>query len=230
MAGLQGNLARLGVTCAIAVNADGRDFPRLMGGFDRVLLDAPCSGMGVISKDQSIKAEKGFADIQRCQQLQKELLLHAIDSCNHKSAEGGFVVYSTCSITVEENEAVVAYALASRCVKLCDTGLPFGADGFTRYRSKRFPDAVRLTKRYYPHAHNMDGFFVAKLRKYADGKPATASEPADASDSEETEEQVDAAAGNGRARGAAPVHGDAPRRVPTKKKARPLPRGSNRTL
>merc|ERR1719253_1104583 len=83
---LQGNLSRLGVRCCVVLNADGRDFPKTMGGFDRVLLDAPCTGLGVISKDQSIKAEKGFVDIQRCQQLQKELLLCAIDSCNANTA------------------------------------------------------------------------------------------------------------------------------------------------
>ena len=47
---LVGNLSRCGVTNAIVVSADGRDFPRIMGGFDRVLLDAPCSGTGVIAK------------------------------------------------------------------------------------------------------------------------------------------------------------------------------------
>ena len=50
MKSLVGNLSRCGVTNAIVVSADGRDFPRIMGGFDRVLLDAPCSGTGVIAK------------------------------------------------------------------------------------------------------------------------------------------------------------------------------------
>ena len=87
---------------------------------------------------QSVKAEKTYVDVQRCQQLQKQLLLCAIDSCNANGPDGGFVVYSTCSVTVEENEAVVNYALASRCVKVVDTGLPFGTKGFTRFRAKRF--------------------------------------------------------------------------------------------
>ena len=85
---LVGNLSRCGVTNAIVVSADGRDFPRIMGGFDRVLLDAPCSGTGVIAKDPSVKAEKTFQDVQRCQQLQKELLLAAIDSVNANAADG----------------------------------------------------------------------------------------------------------------------------------------------
>lgn len=168
---LQANLSRLGVRNAIVLNADGRDFPKLMGGFDRVLLDAPCSGLGVISKDPAVKAEKGYADIQRCQQLQKELLLSAIDACNANAAGGGVVVYSTCSISVEENEAVVEYALRSRSVKVVDTGLPFGVEGLTRHRSKRFQPSLKLARRFYPHAHNMDGFFVCKLRKFSNALP-----------------------------------------------------------
>ena len=172
---LQANLSRLGVRNAIVVNADGRDFPKLMGGFDRVLLDAPCTGLGVISKDPSVKAEKTYADVQRCQQLQKELLLSAIDSCNANSSEGGFVVYSTCSVSVEENEAVIDYVLNSRNVKVVDTGLPFGVEGLTRHRSKRFHSSCKLARRFYPHTHNMDGFFVCKLRKHSNAVPVSVS-------------------------------------------------------
>ena len=120
---LVGNLSRCGVTNAIVVSADGRDFPRIMGGFDRVLLDAPCSGTGVIAKDPSVKAEKTYQDIQRCQQLQKELLLAAIDSVNANAPDGGYIVYSTCSVAVEENEAVIDYVLNSRGVKVAETTL-----------------------------------------------------------------------------------------------------------
>jgi len=52
---LKFNIARLGVTNSIIVNYDGRKFAKVMKGFDRTLLDAPCTGVGIISKDQSIK-------------------------------------------------------------------------------------------------------------------------------------------------------------------------------
>ncbi|CAO1625626.1 unnamed protein product [Parajaminaea phylloscopi] len=162
---LSANIHRLGCKNVVVCNYDGRQFPKVLGGFDRVLLDSPCSGTGVISKDPSVKTNKSERDFQLLAHLQKQLILCAIDSVNPRSATGGYVVYSTCSVAVEEDEAVVDYALKKRPnVKLVPTGIDFGRDGFTRYRERVFDPKMHLCKRVFPHAHNVDGFFLARLK------------------------------------------------------------------
>ncbi|KAH7087647.1 NOL1/NOP2/sun family-domain-containing protein [Paraphoma chrysanthemicola] len=157
--GLIGNIHRLGVKNSIVCHYSALEFPKVMGGFDRVLLDAPCSGTGVIAKDASVKTNKTEADFMKLPHLQKQLILAAIDSVDHHSKTGGYIVYSTCSVTVEENEQVIQYALNKRPnVKLVETGLTFGKEGFTKIGGK-------MTRRYYPHTYNVDGFFVAKFKK-----------------------------------------------------------------
>ena len=158
---LAANLHRLGVQNAVVCSLDGRTFPGTIAGFDRVLLDAPCSGTGVIAKDPSVKTSKTAEDFSKLGHLQRELLLAAIDCC----VPGGTVVYSTCSVMIEENEEIINYALGKRShVRLVDSGLSFGVPGMAAFRGKQFHPSMKLARRFYPHVHNMDGFFVAKLQ------------------------------------------------------------------
>jgi ribosomal RNA methyltransferase Nop2 len=166
MPALVANLHRLGVANAIVVNYDGRAFPQVMGGFDSVLLDAPCTGTGVIARDPSVKISKSAADVELLAKTQKELIVQAYDSVK---PSGGRLVYCTCSLLVEENEAVVDYLKkkrpASQIVppninKEFDEELTHGID---RYEGLIFHPGVKNARRVYPHRLNMDGFFFAVI-------------------------------------------------------------------
>lgn len=164
-AALTANLHRLGVTNAIVTSMDGRKLGGVFSKLDRVLLDAPCTGSGIIARDPSVKVKRGPKEFAQHSALQKELLKTAIDLVDAGSKTGGYIVYSTCSISVEENEAVVEHVLKTHNVKIVPMGVNIGVPALSNFRGSIFNASMKEGRRVYPHKHNMDGFFVIKLKK-----------------------------------------------------------------
>jgi 16S rRNA (cytosine967-C5)-methyltransferase len=122
--------------------------------FDRVLLDAPCSGLGVIRRNPEAKWRLTPEDVMRLAVAQKVMLKNAIRMLK----PGGVLIYSTCSTSLEENETVVRDFLSQHphCV--------------LENLNEIFPDYRELFTeegmfRAWPHRYNMDGFFSARIRK-----------------------------------------------------------------
>ena len=141
---------RLGVEIAETVRADGTVFrPEWEGQFDRVLVDAPCSGMGIIRKKPEIRY-KDPAEIAKLPEIQKKIFSNAVRYCK----PGGTIVYSTCSIMQAENEDVVRDRLSAHPELVPqDFSLPGGITS---------KDGM-LT--LWPGQHETDGFFISKFSK-----------------------------------------------------------------
>jgi 16S rRNA (cytosine967-C5)-methyltransferase len=145
---LSATARRLGAESVRVVRADGRDLPPELDGFDRALVDAPCSGLGVLASRPDLRWRA-----EPLPELQRELLRSAIS----RVRPGGTVVYSTCTINREENEDVVDAVLDDGAVVL-DASL---GDEWPAFRHRSRPELLQTL----PHVHGTSGFFVARLRR-----------------------------------------------------------------
>ncbi len=157
---LRSHLNRMRFSNYVIVRGDFRQLK--MDGADRILLDAPSSGEGIIRKDPSRKRSRGPEDLRRIHQLQYEMLMAAVK----RVRSGGVVVYAACTTAVEEGEAVVHRVLESvENIRVEDSGVRPGDPGVEEYGKFRFNPEVRECRRLWPHRHGTEGFFICRLRR-----------------------------------------------------------------
>lgn len=148
---LKNNIERLGCENIIVYRKDAKYADDLNLEFDKVLLDAPCSGNFLIEKDWFEK--RNIEGIEKNSHEQKKLIAKAIKVLKKK----GTLIYSTCSLEPEENENVIEYALDNFNIQLEKIDLNIGDEGLT--------EKTKLCKRFWPNKTNTQGFFIAKIKK-----------------------------------------------------------------
>jgi 16S rRNA (cytosine967-C5)-methyltransferase len=137
---LEENVRRLGASNVQVVHADGRALPPELTGFDRAIVDAPCSGLGVLAARPDLRWRSSPLP-----ELQLELLLAAAE----RVRPGGTIVYSVCTINADESEAVVdASGLQVEPI-----------EGWAQFRHPHRPEFLQTL----PHVHATSGFFIARL-------------------------------------------------------------------
>lgn len=159
---LKNVLEQFGVKNAKATLSDANDFGKKYPEyFDKVLLDAPCSGEGMIYM-QSAKPLRFWSidKVKRCSYIQKDLILSAFRTLKR----GGTLVYSTCTLEPEENEGVISYLLDHYPNAIIEeTGLKFDK-GITKWSGNTYNPKIRNTTRIVPSTKNM-GFYIARIKK-----------------------------------------------------------------
>jgi 16S rRNA (cytosine967-C5)-methyltransferase len=139
---LEENARLLGADNVRVVHADGRDLPAELTGFDRALVDAPCSGLGVLAARPDLR--------WRAEPL-PELQLELVQAAAARVRPGGTVLYAVCTINADESEAVVDASGLE-----VDEAL---AGEWPRFRHRQRPEFLQTL----PHVHGTSGFFIARL-------------------------------------------------------------------
>jgi len=144
---------RLGLRSVTVLEADATG-PGMGPGFDRVLLDAPCSDLGALASRPDARWRKSPATIERLVEVQAQLFERAREALR----PGGTLVYSTCTISPDENERLVDAFLAERPDFAADD---LGSSEWSVWQHGRRPMFLQTL----PHRHGTDGFFIARLRR-----------------------------------------------------------------
>jgi len=168
------NLDKLNILNAGMLTSKGELISKYFNNyFDKILIDAPCTGLGIVQKKQEVSNWWSVNHAVALSDTQFKLLVSGI-----KSAKiGAEIVYSTCTLTFEENELIVDKILKKYPVELVDIELPVKSHpGFTEYMGVKLNPAVAKTRRIIPWEVNSEGFFIAKFIKTGETIPSKKAE------------------------------------------------------
>lgn len=147
------NLERFGLANIIITNHDAHDLLKMAPfQFDKIILDAPCSGSGMFKKREDMINDWSYNKVLKFSEVQKELIVHAYQ----RLKPGGQLIYSTCSFSYEENEEVIKHLLTNSEAKV----IPLPSDP-SFYPSKDIPGSIHL----FPHLYQGDGHYICLLSK-----------------------------------------------------------------
>jgi len=158
------NVQRCGITNCIITLMQGQWFKRSGIEFDKILVDAPCSGTGTIRKSLKTLRIWNPNMVKRLSITQKQLLETAFNILK----ENGTLVYSTCSLEPEENEAVVDFLINkynnAKIEEIKINNLK-KSDVVLEFENNRYNEKIKNCLRIWPQDNDTEGFFVAKIRK-----------------------------------------------------------------
>lgn len=157
------NIDRMNVINIGVLNHKGELLSKVYSNyFDKILVDAPCSALGVLQKKQEVSSWWNEERVAVIASIQLKLLIAAIKMLK----PGGELVYSTCTLTPEENEIIVNTVLRKYPVEAAVIEFPLEShEGFTSYKNERLHPDLKKAKRILPWQVDSEGFFVVKLRK-----------------------------------------------------------------
>ena len=165
---LASNLERCGVTNTIITKKEGVAFCNRLKRegfqFDKILIDAPCSGEGTLRGSLRTYLMWNIKSVKKLSRIQKNLVSSALEILK----PNGELVYSTCTHAPEENEEVVDFILREfkNRVKIKKISLPVKPrEGIIKWQDKKYLEDVKKSCRIYPQDNNTEGFFIAKFEK-----------------------------------------------------------------
>ncbi len=156
------NLQRCGATNVLITKMDGEKIKK-HNEYDKILLDAPCSGTGTIRRSYKIAQMWSPGLVKRMKKIQTKLLKNAFNLLK----KGGTLVYSTCTLEPEENEEVISQLLEqNKDAKLEEINLKINrSKPIKEFDGKKYLSEVDKCLRIYPQDNDSEGFFVAKIKK-----------------------------------------------------------------